>query len=448
MLNSVGWERATIGTALHDPQTMELADDLLPADFTDERQDIWAEMLALHQLDALDQRALIESLRERGLLGVNITEEYMTELLEHRGEAMEEYSRRVLSASNKRQLIQISGMIIADAQDNNIEDDEAFDNAERRLLRLRRNRTQDVGVPLGAIIGALQTRQEKFLSGEWEPPWVPEIDVLKWVLQFIDQDDFIVLGGRPGEGKSSLMRYMFIMAALAGTPTLIINIENGELEYAKFALALRAQVDSAKIKDPRLLSDEEKERLRVAARELANAPLYIKTIGAPSSQEVERISRHYITHFNVERIGIDYIQLIDNRVENMVQNVSRSSGSLRAIALNYGVPVMANSQLSRKIVHRGEDAIPNLADLRESGSLEQDATVVIVPRLVWHTPTIAQLRVFPDNINEHGELYEGAKSVPLVLHVLKNRNGSVGVSRPVLWRKHMNDFNNIEGGVD
>jgi replicative DNA helicase len=424
---------------------MELAEDLIPADFTEQRQDIWAEMLALHQLRALDQRALIESLRQRGILDTIVQEEYLTELLTHRGDAMEEYSRRVLSASNKRQLVQISGMIIADAQDNNIEDDEAFDNAERRLLRLRRNRTQDMGVPLGAIIGSFQTRQEKFLSGEWTPPWIPEVDVLKWVIQFIDEDDFFVLGGRPGEGKSSLMRYMFIQSALNGTPTLIINLENGELEYAKFALSMVAQVDSMKLKDPSLLSGEEKERLVQASRDLANAPLYVKTIGSPSAIETDRIIRHHINHYNVERVGVDYIQLMENPgSRNEVSNVTTSSKSLRAAALNYKVPVMANSQLSREIEHRGENAHPKLADLRESGSLEQDATIVCIPRFTWGTPTDAQLRMFTDNINDDGELFESPKAVPLTLHVLKNRNGSIGTSRPVLWRKHMNDFNNIE----
>lgn len=445
MLNSVGWEQAVIGTALHDPQSMELAEDLLPADFTDERQDIWAEMLALHQLRALDQRALIETLRQRDMLGTTVSEEYLTQLLEHRGDAMEEYSRRVLGASNKRQLIQISGMIIADAQDNNIEDEEAFDNAEQRLLRLRRNRTQDMGVPLGAIIGTFQTRQEKFLSGEWEPPWVPEVDVLKWVIQFIDEDDFFVLGGRPGEGKSSLMRYMFIQSALSGTPTLIINLENGELEYAKFALSLVAQVDSMKLKDPRLLNEDEKRRLVEASRTLANAPLYVKTIGSPTAAETDRIIRHHLNHYNVERVGVDYIQLIENPgARNEVANVTTTSKSLRAAALNYKVPIMANSQLSREIEHRGENANPKLSDLRESGSLEQDATIVCIPRFTWGTPTEGQLRMFADNIKEDGELFESPKAVPLTLHVLKNRNGSIGTSRPVLWRKHMNDFNNIE----
>ncbi|MGW8178417.1 MAG: replicative DNA helicase, partial [bacterium] len=371
MYNSTGWEQAVIGTALFDPQSMELAEDLLPSDFTDQRQEIWAEMLALWQVDALDIRALLEALRQKGS---EVNEEDLRELLEHRGGAMAEFSKRVLSASNKRQLVQISGMIIADAQDNDIDDDEAFDNAERRLLTLRRNRTQDMGVPLGALISSLQIRNEKFLSGEWTPPWVPELSALRSVLQYVDEDDFFVLGGRPGEGKSSIMRYMFVKAAIDhDVPTLIINLENGELEYAKFALSLRAQVDSAKIKEPTLLSDDEKQRLVDAAHDLANAPLYVKTVGSPTAREVDRIIRHHVLHYGVKRVGVDYIQLINNPGKrNQVENVSESSGILRAAALNYKVPVMANSQLSRDIEYRGENANPRLADLRESGSLEQD----------------------------------------------------------------------------
>lgn len=443
-MHNVGWERAVIATAIYDPQTMEEAGDLLPADFTDERQDIWSEIMTLYRNGALDQRALIEALRDRGVMGTGaLSEEYLAELMQYRGTAMEEYANRVLSASNKRQIMQVAGMIIADAQDENVDDQEAFDAAERRLMTLRRNRSSELGTPLGSIIGVFQDRMQGLLDGTIVPMWIPEIEPLKRVVQFIDEEDYIVLGGRPGEGKSSIMRYMFIEGALAGTPSLLFNLENGELEYAKFALSYRAQVDSSKLKDPRLLSEEEHERVRYAARELANAPLYVKTLGAPSVYEVERISRHHITRYDIKRIGVDYIQLIRNGKENKVSDVTESSQVLRSIPINYRVPLLANAQLSRKIEHRGEGSIPVLADLRESGSLEQDATMVWVPRAVWPTPTGTQLRTFPDNIDESGELYEGAKAIPIKVHVLKNRNGSVGVTRPFLWRKHTNDFNTI-----
>lgn len=446
-MNSVGWEKAVIGTALVDPQTMEEAGDLLPADFTDERQDVWAEMMHLHRNEALEPRALTEALRGRGwlpLAGDDI-EFYLGELIGHRGAAMEEYVGRVLEASNKRQIMQVAGMIIADAQDEHVQAQEAFDNAERRLMALRRNRSSELGTPLGSIIGVFQERMQGLLDGTIVPAWVPEIDPLKWVIQYIDEEDYIVLGGRPGEGKSSLMRYMFIKGVMADTPvpSLLFNLENGELEYAKFAISFKAQIDSNKLKDPSMLTEEEHERVRWAAEELANAPLYVKTLGSPSVYEIERISRQHIIKFGIKRIGVDYIQLIRNGKQKKVDDVTESSQLLRAIPVNFGVPLLANAQLSRNIEHRGEGSTPVLADLRESGSLEQDATMVWVPRRVWPTPTGAQLRMFPDNIDEAGELFEGAKAEPIEIHVLKNRNGSVGVTRPILWRKHVNDFHTI-----
>lgn len=443
-MSSVGWEKAVIATALNDPQTMDEAGDLLPADFTDERQDIWSEMMALHSNGALEPRALMEALRDRGVIGEGfLSEEYIRDLMSHSGSAMEEYSSRVLSASNKRQLMQVAGMIIADAQDEGIEDQEAFDNAERKLMSLRRNRSSELGVPLGSILNVFNDRLDGLRSGRIVPAWIPEIEPLRWVIQYIDEEDFIVLGGRPGEGKSSIMRYMFIQGAMHGEPALLFNLENGELEYAKFAIAYHAQIDSEKLKSPDRLTDEELQRVRYSSRDLANAPLYVKTIGSPSVYEVERISRQHIVKYGVTRVGVDYIQLMRNGKENKVADVSESSNILRAIAINYKIPVMAISQLSRKIEHRGEGSTPVLADLRESGSLEQDATMVWVPRAVWPTPTGTQLRRFQDNINENGDLHEGIKAMPIKIHVLKNRNGAIGVTRPFLWRRHVNDFNII-----
>lgn len=447
-MSNVGWEKAVIATALNDPQTMDEAGDLLPADFTDERQDIWSEMMALHSNGALEPRALMEALKDRGVIGEGfLSETYIRDLMSHSGSAMEEYAHRVLSASNKRQLMQVAGMIIADAQDENIEDQEAFDNAERKLMALRRNRSSELGVPLGSILNVFNDRVDGLRSGRIVPAWVPEIEPLRWVIQYIDEEDFIVLGGRPGEGKSSIMRYMFIEGAMRGEPMLLFNLENGELEYAKFAISYHAQIDSERLKSPEHLTEEELDRVRSSSHALANAPLYVKTLGSPSVHEVERMSRHHIVKYGVKRIGVDYIQLIRNGKENKVADVSESSNVLRAIALNFKTPVLAISQLSRKIEHRGEGSAPVLADLRESGSLEQDATMVWVPRAVWPTPTGTQLRRFADNVNSEGQLYEGVKAAPIRIHVLKNRNGSIGVTRPVLWRRHVNDFNIIADEV-
>jgi replicative DNA helicase len=229
---------------------------------------------------------------------------------------------------------------------------------------------------------------------------------------------------------------------MARVPVLLFNLENGELEYAKFAISLYTGIDSAKLKQPSLLFEEELERVREAVRELARSPLYIKTMGAPTVQEIDRISRQHISRHGVKRIGVDYIQLIRNGIEKREQDVSMSSGRLRAMALNYKLPVMTAAQLNREIERRGQNSTPTLADLRESGSLEQDATMVWINRLLWPVPTGDQLRMFPDNV-DNGELREIPRAVPIKIHVLKNRNGPVGETMPILWRKHVNDFNTI-----
>jgi replicative DNA helicase len=174
--------------------------------------------------------------------------------------------------------------------------------------------------------------------------------------------------------------------------------------------------------------------------------LYVKTLGAPPASEIDRLARLMVMRNNVKLIGVDYIQLIRNGQENRVQDVSESSGLLRGMALRYHIPMIANSQMSRAIVHRGEDAEPELSDLRESGSLEQDATMVWFPREVWQRPTEGQLRMFPQNINHaNNTLYPMVKAIPIRVHIKKNRNGGVGATDPILWIKSTNQFRTLTG---
>ncbi len=157
-----GWEMAAIGTAMADPDTVEDATDLMPSDFSGSNQVIWAHMMSLHRRGSLEPRALIESLRSSGELeelsapDLDVRGEgYIAELLSHRGDAMPEYVEQVLGASIKRELRKIAALIAADAQDRSISADEATDNAERRLLSIRRNRIQSLGVSMADLMGML-----------------------------------------------------------------------------------------------------------------------------------------------------------------------------------------------------------------------------------------------------------------------------------------------------
>jgi replicative DNA helicase len=259
---TIGWERAAIGTALADPSVMSEATDLLPSDYTGAHQIIWAEMLALHRRSALELRSLIEALRSGGQLDeigssdVESTgEAYIAELLAHRGDAMGEYVDRVLGASIKRQLRRTAALIAAEADDDLVDPEEALDSAERRIITLRRSRLTSMGATFA---------------------------------DFVEEKDFLINAARPGEGKSSSMRFDFIRTALEGMPVTLFNLENGELEYARYAIALLTGIDSARLRNPRGLSDQELQSVRDAGERLARAPLYVVTLGAPSVRMINR----------------------------------------------------------------------------------------------------------------------------------------------------------------
>jgi replicative DNA helicase len=179
-----------------------------------------------------------------------------------------------------------------------------------------------------------------------------------------------------------------------------------------------------------------------ASRMLSSLPLFIITLGAPKVSEIISIASSRITREGTKRIAVDYLQLINNGNENRVQDVSQTSGGLRGIALRYHVPVIAASQMSRDIVRRGEDAEPQLSDLRESGSIEQDATMVLFPINVWRNPSERDLMRYPENV-VNGRLKPQIKAMPIRLKAEKNRNGSTGKSEPILWVKSTNEFRTL-----
>lgn len=406
-------------------------------------------MLDLHRRGSLDIRALVEVLRERDLLdqigdvsGIgNITgEAYLADLLASRGDAMPEYVERVTASSVRRELKQAAALIRAEAEDENIPVEEAIDGAERRLTTLRRNRAYNKANSLGDILQVYMPRLEGMRNGTVEPAWRPELVALRTVLDYVDAEDFLIVAARPGEGKSSWLRFEGYHRALGGQSAVIFNLENSDTEYAKGAIALHTGIDSVKLKSPRLLSQVEIQQVRDAAQFLANIPLRIITLGGPSFKDIERAAVAEINTQRASWIGVDYIQLVRNGNQSEVDNISITSQGLRAVALRYKVPVLAASQLSREIVHRGINAEPQLSDLRGSGSLEQDAKIVIMPQQIWESPSGDQLRRFPANVQPDGQLYPVIRAMPIRMHVKKNTNGPTGVTTEILWEKHTGKF--------
>jgi replicative DNA helicase len=244
----------------------------------------------------------------------------------------------------------------------------------------------------------------------------------------------MLFAGRPGEGKSSVLRNEAFKAAMEGKKVVIFNLENNEMEYANYLIAHVSGIDTWKLRQPTLMTPDEIARARAAIGQLRSIPLRIVSLGAPSVYEIIRIARKLLLE-GFEIFMVDYIQLIKNGIENEVQDITMSSSLLRGFALKHHVPVIAAAQLNRDIVKRALGAKPQLSDLRGSGSLEQDAVIVAFNVLLDVDEQV--LRRFPANTRD-GDFV--IRAVPMRIYVEKNRNGPVDRTPPMLWDKSTNQF--------
>ena len=442
------WELAVIGTALGTPASLEEAGDLLPTDFTGKNQVVWATILGLHNNGRFDTNAVRISLEsdpewKRQLSDAGNTNDYLREALSYRGVTMQTYADKVLEASIKRAVRRSAALIAITAEEEGTSADEVLDYAEKQVMQLRRTRMNE-GTSLGDILSIFITRLDGMLAGTVQPAWTPAVTAVKNVIDFLEGTDFFVIGGRPGEGKSSYLRVEHhALSVKDNIPSAIINMENDPIEYARYMIAMDTGLDSRKLKNPALMTRQEIEMVKTSAQTLATKPLKIVTMAAPSVAEVARVGRKLVQEMGIKLLGVDYIQLVRNGIEKRVDDVAVTTAGLRAFALGMNVPVLAASQLNRAIETRNNGADdPMLSDLRESGSLEQDATIVAFIRGHWRNPTEAQLRAFPENVVS-GRVLERPKAIPVRFHFAKNRNGEAGVSDIVKWNKGNGRFQTL-----
>jgi replicative DNA helicase len=451
---ALDWERSVIATAITEPSSIDEAVELLPSDFTGPNQIAWAEILNLHSRGGIDARALANSLNnstdfERMSAGETVAN-YLAEIMTFRGTNMTAYVQMVIDRSIRRQLRRYAGLIASEADNQEKRVEELLDFAEQRILTLRRNR-QDQDLSMADIMGIFIPRMEGLIAGTIVPGWVPQTQAVRDIVDYLEDEDFMVNAARPGEGKSSWMRYEFYLAAkLHNRSCAILNYENAPIEYARYFLAIETGIDSKKLKSPRLMSAEEREQVRLAAEAISRLPIRVVTTRRTVAAAISK-ARQLVALNNVTLIGLDYIQLLNNGLENRVNDISLTTGTLRAFALDTHIPVIANSQLSREIERRGADsdgeaAEPELSDLRESGSIEQDATQVIFPRPM-RKPSDRILGMFPENWDGNVLQTQKPRVVPVYFYVKKNRNGTTAKSEPVAWYKHLDTYRTLMRGA-
>lgn len=238
---------------------------------------------------------------------------------------------------------------------------------------------------------------------------------------------YIVIGGRPSEGKTALSWYCAQVAAAAEQPVLYISLEMSREELVERALARMADIPLSQLHRGKV-SDHGVARLVWAQGQMQHWPLWIDDAPDRTISSVRAVARRYRRQHRIAMVVLDYVQLLrpDRERDNEVQNVRTVSAGLKAMARDLGIPVMVCSQLNRTPELAKSDK-PKLAHLRESGALEQDADVVV---LLWNNPTHAEL----------------AKP-PLTLLLAKQRNGPKGEVK-VAYDRATGEFSNWSERAD
>ena len=308
--------------------------------------------------------------------------------------------------------------------ENNIED--VVDNAEKLIFEVRDNRIQSSFIPLKEIVKtSIETidrlyQQKAHVTGV--PTGYVDFDLKTAGLQ---PSDLIIIAGRPSMGKSA---FALGVAEYAGvvenTPLAVFSLEMSKEQLVQRMLCSHARVDANKVRTG-YLSTSDWPRLTAAAGKLSQAPIFIDDSPAISVMELRAKARRLKMHHDIKLIILDYLQLMRGsfNIESRQQEISEISRSLKALARELNIPIIAVSQLSRSVENR-EGHRPQLSDLRESGAIEQDADVVVLLlREEYYNPT------------------EENRGIAEII-IAKQRNGPVG-SMNLTFLKEFTRFENI-----
>ncbi len=378
-------ERAVLGSLLIDPDAViKIANFVRPSDFFRERhQLLYDAMLRLNeQNEPIDYITLVNLLEERNQLDDVGGPAYITELINSTPTSMhvDHYARIVEKTAVLRRLINAAGTIAELAYDEQNEVEEVVDRAEQIIFGVTESRIHRDLTPIQAIMANVVDRIDYLARNQDTLMGVPTgFTFIDRMLGGFQKSDLIILAGRPGMGKTSFAISTAQNAAIRfGARVAIFSLEMSNEQLVQRLLAMETGVDSHRLRMGQIY-DEEWPIIIEAANMLSNTSIFIDDTPAASVTEIRTKARRLYAEHGLDMILIDYMQLMTGqagRNENRQQEISFISRSLKGLARELNVPVLALSQLSRAVESRA-DKRPMLSDLRESGSIEQDADVVM-----------------------------------------------------------------------
>ena len=409
-------ERALLGACLLEQAGIDEAATVLRGgwqEFWLERHGkLWASMVAMHSEGLVFDATTLQQRLDRdggfdALGGMEFLGELLTVTPSYRRVSV--YAQRVHDTYVLRQLASVAHKTIQAAYEPGAELDAVLSQASAAIGDVCGQSVRREAVQAGTLVDAF--------IGDLAQDAVPGLrtgffayDNLTGGLQ---PSELVVLAGRPGMGKTALLLAWLYEVAAAGTPALLFSLEMSEREVAHRLVSSMARVHLTDLRRHDL-DDQQRDALTSAQAQLAGMPLWIDDSAALSVGEIRARARVAQRRHDIGCVLVDYLQLArsDSRHRNREQEVAEVSRGLKALAKDLDIPVVVGAQLNRQVEDRA-DQRPRLADLRESGAIEQDADVVAM---------LARDRKRADALPEDAPRY----IAPMLALIAKQRNGPTG----------------------
>jgi replicative DNA helicase len=428
-------EQAVLGAMLIDQDAALRAVEQLDASefYRESHRRLFRAMAALtEQRVVIDHVTLRDELARRGDLETGGGVDYLAELVDAVPTAanIDFHARIVRDKAILRRLIETATGIITEAYAGKSSSSELLDSAESKVFHISQERRDEGFIRIKEMLWPTMERIETLHRSGKKITGVPSgfVDLDEMTSGF-QKSELVIVAARPSMGKTSLCLNVATHAALEGYGVAIFSLEMSKDALVQRMLCAEARVDSQLVRRG-MLRDHDFTKLARAAGILQGAPIWIDDSPAMTLLEVRSKARRLKAEYDLGLIVVDYLQLMrspDYR-DNRVQEISDISRSLKALARELEVPVIALSQLSRASEQRGGERKPILSDLRDSGAIEQDADVV----LFIHRPEMYQKE------DADGRSLEGVAE----LMVAKHRNGPTG-SLDLHFEKSITRFDNL-----
>ncbi len=429
-------EQAVLGAVLVEPHCINDVADALRAEhfYLPEHQSIYRVMCdKMNENRTIDFVTVLEALKSQGFFAGEEGKAYLLKLAQTVPfiPNLKNYIKIVREKFDARQLIVASREIISDAMDPAQEADKLIEKAEQKIYAIRQGKNTGALVHISEVIASNYEMYTKLNSDERDKyVGIPSgISTLDNITTGLNRSDLIIVGARPGMGKTSFILNIARNVAVQQNRTVaVFNLEMSREQMVNRLLSSEARVPSKNLRTGRLSADEW-NRIASASSQLCRAPIYLDETADITVPEMKARLRRVK---NLGFVVVDYLQLMHSakKTDNRVQEVSEITRSLKIMAKELDVPVMVAAQLSRGPEKQAGSHKPGLSDLRESGSIEQDADQVL---FIYREGYYSNQQEDPSAVSQNTS----------EIIVAKNRHGELGTV-PLAWQGEFTQFLAVE----